>query len=160
MCLQIFGPQMSKEPHQPCPGPAPSPWSWSTNPGTRVLQAQQIRAGQERFHTCIHSRRVPELHGHHCCHSGDQLMAWEWWPHVTLDARKLLEKTDVPLVAPTTSLGIPWGSLLCLGSGRQGCCYEPIWNHCLLHPTKYSEWIIHYNVTEFFHNHRTWHPGF
>lgn len=147
------------------------PWAWShalslkNQPNTRVLQAQQSVLGRRGFQTCIHSCRAvwkctSKLHRHHRFHSGHQLMAWEWWPQVTLDTCKSLEKAHVPLVAPATPFGISQVFFLWSGPTTQGCCHKPIWKDCSLHPTKYSEWIIHYNVTEFFHNHRTWHPGF
>lgn len=156
---------MSEESHRPCPEPAPMPWAWRTDLAPGFCRHSPSALGRRVFHMCIHSCRAAwkctsKLHRHHCVHSSHQLMAREWWPQVTLDTCKSLDKAHVPLVAPATPFGIPQGFLLWSGPATQRCCHKPIWNYCLLHPTKYSELIIHYNVTEFFHNHRTGHPGY
>lgn len=81
--------------------------------------------------------------------SSNQLMAQQQWPHAIFEACKSL----VQLMAPSKSTGIPRG-FLSLGPTRQGW-KEWIWNHCLSHARKHSQWNIHYNVTNFFHKHRT-----
>lgn len=90
------------------------------------LPTQQLGAGKQRFDMYTYSRRAEGKHipeGHSPVISS-QLCKW---PRVIFEAYKSL----IPLMAPSTSTGIPQGFLLSLGPTKQGCCYESVWNHCL-----------------------------
>lgn len=102
------------------------------------------RAGEGGFYACIYPCRAPrkcirEPHTHTCCCSSRQLTAREQRPRVTPDRCKSPRKDPCSTCGTHGVIWDPPGSFLGWGPERRGCCYEPVQNHCLLHPTKHRE---------------------